>query len=113
MNDDLKDYQASGVTISAEAKNTVPLKLIAELKALDIWGNEIALATPAIGTIEAAPANNGEKISPFSVNVTFKQPSDLSRVDRFAFRVSAAADQPADETRKLTSEQYLQLSKGR
>lgn len=111
MNDDLKDYQASGVTISAEAKNTVPLKLIAELKALDIWGNEIALATPAIGTIEAAPANNGEKISPFSVNVTFKQPSDLSRVDRFAFRVSAAADQPADETRKLTSEQYLQLSK--
>ena len=93
MNDDLKDYQASGVTISAEAKNTVPLKLIAELKALDIWGNEIALATPAIGTIEAAPANNGEKISPF------------------AFRVSAAADQPADETRKLTSEQYLQLSK--
>lgn len=111
MNDDLKDYQASGVTVTAEAKNTVPLKLTVELKALDIWGNEIALAHPATGTIEAAPSNNGEKTSPFSVNVTFKQPSDLSRVDRFAFLVKAAADQPDGQQRKLTSEQFLQLSK--
>lgn len=111
MNDDLKDYQASGVTISAEAKNTVPLKLTVELKALDIWGNEIALANPATGTIEAAPSNNGEKTSPFSVNVTFKNPSDLARVDRFAFLVKAAADQPDGQQRKLTSEQFLQLSK--
>ena len=28
-----------------------------------------------------------------------------------ALTLAAAADQPADETRKLTSEQYLQLSK--
>lgn len=111
MNDDLKDYQASGVTVTAEAKNTVPLKLTVELKALDIWGNEIALAHPATGTIEAAPSNNGEKTSPFSVNVTFKQPSDLSRVDRFAFLVKAAADQPDGQQRQLTSEQFLQLSK--
>lgn len=111
MNDDLKDYQASGVTVSAEAKNTVPLKLTVELKALDIWGNEIALAQPATGTIEATPSNDGEKTSPFSVNVTFKQPSDLSRVDRFAFLVKAAADQPDGQQRKLTSEQFLQLSK--
>lgn len=111
MNDDLKDYQASGVTVSAEAKNTVPLKLTVELKALDIWGNEIALAQPATGTIEAAPSNDGEKTSPFSVNVTFKQPSDLSRVDRFAFLVKAAADQSDGQQRKLTSEQFLQLSK--
>lgn len=111
MNDDLKDYQASGVTVTAEAKNTVPLKLTVELKALDIWGNEIALAQPATGTIEAAPSNDGEKTSPFSVNVTFKQPSDLSRVDRFAFLVKAAADQPDGQQRQLTSEQFLQLSK--
>lgn len=111
MNDDLKDYQASGVTVTAEAKNTVPLKLTVELKALDVWGNEIALAHPATGTIEAAPSNNGEKTSPFSVNVTFKQPSDLSRVDRFAFLVKAAADQPDGQQRQLTSEQFLQLSK--
>ena len=111
MNDDLKDYQASGVTVTAEAKNTVPLKLTVELKALDIWGNEIALAQPATGTIEAAPSNDGEKTSPFSVNVTFKNPSDLARVDRFAFLVKAAADQPDGQQRKLTSEQFLQLSK--
>lgn len=111
MNDDLKDYQASGVTVTAEAKNTVPLKLTVELKALDIWGNEIALAQPATGTIEAAPSNDGEKTSPFSVNVTFKDPSDLARVDRFAFLVKAAADQPDGQQRKLTSEQFLQLSK--
>lgn len=111
MNDDLKDYQASGVTVTAEAKNTVPLKLTVELKALDIWGNEIALAQPATGTIEAAPSNDGEKTSPFSVNVTFKDPSDLARVDRFAFLVKAAADQPDGQQRQLTSEQFLQLSK--
>lgn len=111
MNDDLKDYQASGVTVTAEAKNTVPLKLTVELKALDIWGNEIALTHPATGTIEAAPSNNGEKTSPFSVNVTFKDPSDLARVDRFAFLVKAAADQPDGQQRQLTSEQFLQLSK--
>ena len=111
MKDDLKDYQASGVTVTAEAKNTVPLKLTVELKALDCWDNEIALANPATGTIEAAPSNNGEKTSPFSVNVTFKNPSDLARVDRFAFLVKAAADQPDGQQRKLTSEQFLQLSK--
>lgn len=111
MNDDLKDYQASGVTVTAEAKNTVPLKLTVELKALNVWGNEIALAHPATGTIEAAPSNDGEKTSPFSVNVTFKDPSDLARVDRFAFLVKAAADQPDGQQRKLTSEQFLQLSK--
>ena len=111
MNDDLKDYQASGVTVTAEAKNTVPLKLTVELKALNVWGNEIALAHPATGTIEATPSNDGEKTSPFSVNVTFKDPSDLARVDRFAFLVKAAADQPDGQQRKLTSEQFLQLSK--
>ena len=111
MNDDLKDYQASGVTVTAEAKNTVPLKLTVELKALNVWGNEIALAHPATGTIEAAPSNDGEKTSPFSVNVTFKDPSDLARVDRFAFLVKATADQPDGQQRKLTSEQFLQLSK--
>ncbi|MDD5988800.1 MAG: hypothetical protein PUC38_04900 [Bacteroidales bacterium] len=111
MKDDLKDYQASGVTVTAEAKNTVPLKLTVELKALDCWDNEIALANPATGTIEAAPSNDGEKTSPFSVNVTFKDPSDLARVDRFAFLVKAAADQPDGQQRKLTSEQFLQLSK--
>ena len=111
MNDDLKDYQASGVTVTAEAKNTVPLKLTVELKALNVWGNEIALAHPATGTIEAAPSNDGEKTSPFSVNVTFKDPSDLARVDRFAFLVKAAADQPDGQQRQLTSEQFLQLSK--
>lgn len=111
MNDDLKDYHAKGVTVTAEAKNTVPLKLTVELKALDIWGNEIVLAQPATGTIEAAPSNNGEKTSPFSVNITFKDPSDLARVDRFAFLVKAAADQPDGQQRKLTSKQFLQLSK--
>ncbi|MGM9840830.1 MAG: hypothetical protein ACI31D_01365, partial [Candidatus Limisoma sp.] len=49
MNDDLKDYQASGVTVTAEAKNTVPLELTVELKALDVWGNNIAFAQPATG----------------------------------------------------------------
>lgn len=111
MNDDLKDYQAKGVTVTAEAKNTVPLKLTVELKALDIWGNEIVLAQPATGTIEAAPSNDGEKTSPFSVNIKFKDPSDLARVDRFAFLVKAAADQLDGQQRKLTSEQFLQLSK--
>ena len=39
MNDDLKDYQAKGVTVTAEAYNEIPLKLIAELKTLDVNGN--------------------------------------------------------------------------
>ena len=111
MNDDLTDYHAEGVTVTAEEKNTVPWKLTVELKALDIWGNEIVLAQPATGTIEAAPSNDGEKTSPFSVNITFKDPSDLARVDRFAFFVKAAADQPDGQQRQLTSEQFLQLSK--
>ena len=111
MNDDLKDYQAKGVTVTAEAYNEIPLKLIAELKTLDVNGNEIPLAAPATANIEAAPNNGTSKTTPITINVTFNDQADLSRVDRFVFRITAAASQAEGQSRKLLSDQYLKLSK--
>lgn len=111
MNKDLKDYQAKGVTVTADAYNEIPLKLIAELKTLDVNGNEIPLAAPATANIEAAPNNGTSKTTPITINVTFNDQADLSRVDRFVFRITAAASQAEGQPRKLLSNQYLKLSK--
>ena len=111
MNDDLKDYQSKGITITANAHNTVPLKLVAELLVLDVNGNVIPLAQPALGYIDAAPGNDASKETLFSADIIFKDPADLSRTDRFVFRITAAADQPETQSRKLLSSQYLKLSK--
>lgn len=107
MNDDLKDYQAEGLEVTATALTTVPLDLLASAYPVDASGAEI----PGIHVSEVSiPAGDGQNETSHDITLTIRldNPKDLQRVDRLFFRVHAEAGQTA-QGQALNSRQYLRL----
>lgn len=105
LNDDLKDYQAEGIEVTATAFNTVPLELLASIYPVDIDGNEI----PGIHIDEVSiPAGDGQNETKQELKLSIKldNPKDLQRVDRLLFRIHAEAEQTA-QGQALNARQYL------
>lgn len=113
MNKDLKDYQASGLTVTATAVNAIPLDL--NLKLIPIGFNaagvpgqdlsdeievETVLVSAATGLTEGDIKNTD-----ISIKMTARNPEAVSRLDRFDIRVEAESV----ESSELTSAQYFFL----
>lgn len=107
MNDDLKDYQAHGLKVTATAKSTIPLDLLATVTPVDINGQPIHGIHVSQATI---PASDGEheSSSELTLDIKLDNPADLQLVDKLLFRVNADANANANGT-SLKSTQYLQL----
>lgn len=113
MNEDLKDYQASGITVTATAVNSIPLDL--KLKLVPIGFNssgvpgqdlsdEIEVETvliPAATGLTAA----GIKETDISIVMAAGNPEAVSRLDRFEIRVDAESVASSE----LLSSQYFFL----
>lgn len=104
MNEDLKDYEADGITLTADAVNTVPLDLVASIKAVGLDGLELPNIEISDATIAAATAN-GASNTPITLTITLANRADLKKLDKIKFTVTAKA-QSSDE---LRSDQYLRL----
>lgn len=108
MNNDLKDYQADGVTITATALNTIPLNLKLQITPCDVAGNEISTVSINSATVASGSLDNPVRTD---LNVTFtpSTAADISKIDKLMFKVSASASDMASGEALLSS-QYIQLT---
>lgn len=121
MNDDLKDYTAEGVIVKGNVDNSIPLNLLATLKAIDVEGNVIpgitfSTAEIAPGTFGPMPAVSGSPQrdgyratrTPVTIEGKLDNPALLQKMDKLAFQIHAEAK---DDSRNydLLSTQYLKF----
>lgn len=110
MNDDLKDYAAEGIRISADVENTIPLELVGNIEAVDIDGHVL----PNIHFDEVhIGAGTGDidhpVISTVNIEASLSDPYELKKVDRLFFHVHAGST-AEEERHTLVSTQYLRLT---
>jgi len=102
MNKDLKDYEADGVTITAEILNTIPLDLLAKIVPVDVDGNPLPGIT--VNDANVAAAQNGQPTSTnIELTITLANRSDLRLLDKLRFRIEALSV----DSDSLSSDQYL------
>lgn len=108
LNKDLKNYLADGVTITADALNTIPLNLNLDLIPCDVDGNQISDIKVTTSSISA-----GSLLAPvttsLSVTCTPTSQADISKIDKLKFKVTASSSNVASGE-ILISSQYVQLT---
>lgn len=109
MNDDLKDYQAKGLKVTADVVTTIPLALTATAVPVDINGNELTGIHVKSVKVPAAEEAGKESTCQVELDILLDNPADLQKVDRLTFHVNANATQEAAGT-PLNSKQYLQFN---
>lgn len=120
MNEDLKDYEAEGIIVTATIFNTIPLELVASAVAVGVDGNvlpgiTITPATVAPAKAAEAYASEAEIIAngvntDVELTMTLADPSDLKLLDKLRLTIAAESVQTNGENGILSSQQYLQVN---
>ena len=110
MNEDLKDYAADGIQISAEAENTIPLDLKATISAYDMYDNLIPGIQFEEVDVKAGGGTNATAVTTaLTIKATLTDPNLLKKLDKLEFKINAASEATSNATHKLVSTQYVQL----
>lgn len=110
MNEDLKDYAADGIQISAEAENTIPLDLKATISAYDMNGNLIPGIQFEEVDVKAGGGTDATAVTTaLTIKATLTDPNLLKKLDKLEFKINAASEATSNATHKLVSTQYVQL----
>lgn len=110
MNEDLKDYAADGIQISAEAENTIPLDLKATISAYDVNGNLIPGIQFEEVDVKAGGGTDATAVTTaLTIKATLTDPNLLKKLDKLEFKINAASEATSNATHKLVSTQYVQL----
>lgn len=104
MNDDLRDYEADGILITADAVNTIPLDLDMEVTPLDLHGNRIDELV--VTTTRVNASSSEEAPQKIEIDIVATQRSAVSRLEKLLLRIKSTS--PA--TGELYSGEYLRLS---
>jgi len=120
MNDDLKDYEADGLVLSADIVNAIPLKLVVTAEPVDTEGKaiagisvssaEVAAANAATSYADATAIAASATTTPVTLNIALTDRSLLKKVNRVRFRIAADGVQDAGATGTLSSKQYLVIN---
>lgn len=110
LGDDLEDYTAEGLELSAVAESTIPLGLELTIEARDRNNRPMP---GIVFTKGEAKAGQGEGKAPEKSEMTMKaslgDPKDLQRVDHFVFAVKAVSAK-GSQAQPLSSKQYIRLA---
>lgn len=110
MNEDLKDYAADGIQISAEAENTIPLDLKATISAYDMYDNLIPGIQFEEVDVKAGGGTDATAVTTaLTIKATLTDPNLLKKLDKLEFKINAASEATSNATHKLVSTQYVQL----
>lgn len=114
LNSDLKKYSAKGIQLTTDAENSIPLDLKISIEAYDVNGHKvsgIAFKDNEGHDYVVIPASANETTTKKSLelNAELAVPENLSKVDRFRFKVETANTEIA-KSHKLISSQYLKLN---
>lgn len=110
MGEDLEDYAAKGLRLTATAQNAIPLGLVLQIEAHDKDGHLIPGIKLSPANI-AAGGDNAEQPTEteITVDADLDDPNDLKKLDTFVFRIEAASGEGA-QSHKLLSTQYVRLA---
>lgn len=103
LNEDLKDYEADGVKLTADVVNAIPLDLTARLIPVGKDGKEIPGIKVTPAAIRAGDAQG--VTTPIEIAVKLENRADLKKLDMIKFRIEAAAAGQGE----FTSKQWLQV----
>lgn len=109
LNEDLKDYGAKGLRVTAKVSNTIPLELLTSITAVDENEKPISGITFSEATIKASADGVTPTESEVQLDGTLTDPMLLSKVARFHFKVRAEGVNEGN-AHKLLSTQYLQFN---
>lgn len=110
VGDDLKDYAAEGLQITAKAQNTIPLALDLTLSAIDAEGDVIPGIKFSTAKVKACTDKGDSPVDDvLTVDGTLDDPYDLRKIDRLVFRIKGDGEQNGEEIHQLISTQYLRL----
>lgn len=105
LNKDIKDYSVDSLKITASAINSVPLNLVAEAFAYDLYGNKIEEIVITKDEIKAANADGTPKTTDIKLKINSSNSEAFKKMEKIVFRVSCLANGSG----KLKSSQYLQI----
>lgn len=108
MHEDLQDYEADGLVITADMASTIPLELVATIEPVGLDGKVIP--SIRVESARVAPGNTGqEKVSSIVIRMTLTDRADLKKLDLLRFKVSAEAINEDSHANRFVSSQYLQV----
>ena len=108
MHEDLQDYEADGLVITADMASTIPLELVATIEPIGLDGKVIP--SIKVESARVAPGNTGqEKVSSIAIRMTLTDRADLKKLDLLRFKVSAEAINEDSHANRFVSSQYLQV----
>ncbi len=111
MNEDVKDYAAEGLHVTADAENTIPLDLELSLIPYDTEGQEIPgihFTTAQIPAGTYSDRGSTPIQAALTIEGTLDNPQLLSKLDKIEYKVKAVSGQDTS-SKKLMSTQYVQL----
>ena len=114
MNEDLQDFEADGLAVTATVHNTIPLELMATLVPIGVDGKELTGVSVSKATVASAKAEAGKSMeenavdSELKIEIKFNNPADLKKLDRLRFNINAEAINAEGGT--LYSDQYLKVN---
>lgn len=108
MHEDLQDYEADGLVITADMASTIPLELLATIEPIGLDGKVIPSIRVESATV--APGNtDAEKVTPVTIKLTLTNRADLKKLDLLRFKVTAKAINEDSHANRFVSTQYLQV----
>lgn len=111
IGEDLEDYAAHGLRVSAKVQNTIPLALKLNIKAHDANNRPV----PGVTFTPASVKPGGNDInhpveSELVIDGDLSDPYQLGKIDHFVFDITADASQNGEDVRQLLSTQYVRLA---
>lgn len=108
MHEDLQDYEADGLVITADMASTIPLELLATIEPIGLDGKVIPSIKVENATV--TPGNTDkENVTPITIRLTLADRADLKKLDLLRFKVTALAINEDSQAHRFISTQYLQV----
>lgn len=111
IGEDLEDYAAHGLRVSAKVQNTIPLGLKLKIEAHDADNRLISGVDFSEVSIKPGTGSVDRPVEAvLTVDGTLSDPYLLGRIDHLVFDITADASQNGEEVRQLLSTQYVRLA---
>lgn len=111
IGEDLEDYAAHGLRVSAKVQNTIPLGLKLNIMAHDANNRPVPGITFTPASVKPGTGDINRPVeSELAIEGALSDPYQLGKIDHFVFDITADASQNGDAVRQLLSTQYVRLA---
>ncbi|MDD4760781.1 MAG: hypothetical protein PHU66_08240 [Bacteroidaceae bacterium] len=106
LHEDLKKYETSGLKLTAEVFNAVPLDLNVQVIPYDYNGKSLASEITFTTEVAKGATPSGAVTTPISCVLTAANPASIKKLDKLLLKISSTST----SSNSLMSNQYIQLN---